>query len=606
MSDAYGKGIVRGQSENTNLRAYASEADITFAESFSTCLTECFYGREYVDMVQRINDKKPIERKAYFGEVDVRNPHRKKVTFRDVATLYGHRPRHDAVWYLSPYEFVTYWQPIMLSYPLRIDDNENEAHHATLTESGREKLTRPSDEGTELIPGEDYVVKDSASSEWLPFPDVPSTAHFRHTWVLSRRRRPRAPSFAGAPMPRHSAGEGDKAALITMAYFRPWTLRAEERNKEVPYVGELREQGFTWQDALATWLDGGVGCEETKRYVGNFLSVHRMRPQNDEVDDAHSSDMASDEELEVSHADLQEALKTRIGGRAGEGKNDDAEADIDANGAMTHHESSSVGMGIAQNVWKAGPCGTHEPTFVRVGDVKVIMKEAHASQRKEKTLHASMKQATEREPVLREITTATSEDVKRELKKLKHEKDKKGKHILNSKQYEMVKIVGMRICAEMEAEAGTPGDAGEPLRWLLHGGPGTGKSHVIKIIKERLFQNVLKWDMGVNFQIVALQAVMADLLGGDTIHHACGIPAFKKRNECHGDDIGRHMDVAKKVLQWRWLIIDEISMVSAKLLAEVDVKLRSVIRDIGTQKVSHGRARPFGGLNVLCSGDFGS
>ena len=78
MSDAYGKGIVRGQSENTNLRAYASEADITFAESFSTCLTECFYGREYVDMVHRINDKKPIERKAYFGEVDVRNPRRKR------------------------------------------------------------------------------------------------------------------------------------------------------------------------------------------------------------------------------------------------------------------------------------------------------------------------------------------------------------------------------------------------------------------------------------------------------------------------------------------------------------------------------------------------
>ena len=41
------------------------------------------------------------------------------------------------------------------------------------------------------------------------------------------------------------------------------------------------------------------------------------------------------------------------------------------------------------------------------------------------------------------------------------------------------------------------------------------------------------------------------------------------------------MDVAKKVLQWKWLFIDEISMVSAKLLADMDMKLRSVIRDIG-------------------------
>ena len=39
------------------------------------------------------------------------------------------------------------------------------------------------------------------------------------------------------------------------------------------------------------------------------------------------------------------------------------------------------------------------------------------------------------------------------------------------------------------------------------------------------------------------------------------------------------MDVAKKVLQWRWLFIGEISMVSAKLLAEMDYKLRKVVRE---------------------------
>ena len=62
--------------------------------------------------------------------------------------------------------------------------------------------------------------------------------------------------------------------------------------------------------------------------------------------------------------------------------------------------------------------------------------------------------------------------------------------------------------------------------------------------------------MGVQFQIAALQAVMADFLGGDTIHHACGTPAFRHR-ECHVDDLLKHMGVAKRVLQWRWLIIDD-------------------------------------------------
>ena len=68
----------------------------------------------------------------------------------------------------------------------------------------------------------------------------------------------------------------------------------------------------------------------------------------------------------------------------------------------------------------------------------------------------------------------------------------------------------------------------EPLRWSMHGGPGTGKTHVINIIKEELFEKVLKWNIGVKFNIVALQTAMADLLAGDTIHHAFNIPVFGK------------------------------------------------------------------------------
>ena len=88
---------------------------------------------------------------------------------------------------------------------------------------------------------------------------------------------------------------------------------------------------------------------------------------------------------------------------------------------------------------------------------------------------------------------------------------------------------------EMEADAsGNPTDA-EPLRWLMHRGPGTGKSHVIKVIKDRFFKGLLGYDIGVEFQIVVLQAVMAEILGGDTIHHACGIPAFRRRGGTNDD-----------------------------------------------------------------------
>jgi len=58
-----------------------------------------------------------------------------------------------------------------------------------------------------------------------------------------------------------------------------------------------------------------------------------------------------------------------------------------------------------------------------------------------------------------------------------------------------------------------------------HGGPGTGKSHVIKdVIKGELFDQVLHWQQGLDYQDVALQAVMAELLNGGALHHSCGIP----------------------------------------------------------------------------------
>ena len=37
---------------------------------------------------------------------------------------------------------------------------------------------------------------------------------------------------------------------------------------------------------------------------------------------------------------------------------------------------------------------------------------------------------------------------------------------------------------------------GKPLRRNMHGGPGTGKTHIIIILKEELFQTALKRTVG--------------------------------------------------------------------------------------------------------------
>ena len=59
--------------------------------------------------------------------------------------------------------------------------------------------------------------------------------------------------------------------------------------------------------------------------------------------------------------------------------------------------------------------------------------------------------------------------------------------INNDSQFEVVEKIAQRVCDEMNALAsGDDESLSEPLRWSMHGGPGTGKTNVIKIIKDKL------------------------------------------------------------------------------------------------------------------------
>ena len=55
--------------------------------------------------------------------------------------------------------------------------------------------------------------------------------------------------------------------------------------------------------------------------------------------------------------------------------------------------------------------------------------------------------------------------------------------------------------------------------------------------------------MGVEFQLVAYQAVMADLLGGDTIHHALNIGVFDRTSSSReGSNEKKTLDAMKAIL----------------------------------------------------------
>ena len=58
----------------------------------------------------------------------------------------------------------------------------------------------------------------------------------------------------------------------------------------------------------------------------------------------------------------------------------------------------------------------------------------------------------------------------------------------------------------------------------------------------------------------------------------------ERRVEASKGNKDKKKDAAARVSQWKWLIIDEISMVSANFLAELDMHIRQIMTDVNVMK----------------------
>ena len=81
----------------------------------------------------------------------------------------------------------------------------------------------------------------------------------------------------------------------------------------------------------------------------------------------------------------------------------------------------------------------------------------------------------------------------------------------------MLTVVPMSCLQEMEDEAGLADFRSEPLRIVLHGVPGAGKSEVLQWLR-CFFEDICGWNHGVEFAYLASQNSMAALIDGFTFH----------------------------------------------------------------------------------------
>ncbi|HMB17378.1 MAG TPA: AAA family ATPase, partial [Candidatus Paceibacterota bacterium] len=123
---------------------------------------------------------------------------------------------------------------------------------------------------------------------------------------------------------------------------------------------------------------------------------------------------------------------------------------------------------------------------------------------------------------------------------------------------------------------------------FLTGPPGSGKTYVLNKYVEYLKEN------NVPVAVTASTGIAATHMNGQTIHSWSGLGIRETLNQDDLDDLSSKSHVRKRVSNAEVLIIDEVSMIHAYQIDIVDRICRELRGDV----------RPFGGLQVVFSGDF--
>jgi ATP-dependent DNA helicase PIF1 len=120
---------------------------------------------------------------------------------------------------------------------------------------------------------------------------------------------------------------------------------------------------------------------------------------------------------------------------------------------------------------------------------------------------------------------------------------------------------------------------------LITGPAGTGKSFLLKFLKEKL---------GSRLRVVATTGVAAINVGGSTFHSWAGIGLGEGTAEELAETILENPRATARIRKAAVLAVDEVSMLDADLFCRIDEAFRIVRR----------KSSPFGGIQMILFGDF--
>ena len=327
ITDCYGRGVVRGAVETTNLNINFKSHDPTAAESIKTAQVAEMSLQYPLRLLQHIAEQKPWPKEPCKPVVDRRNPARPKIVECPPWTAYGGRGRRAEVHMLSAYEFTRHYHIKQARHPFSghmMDASDK--FEALLTEEGVSKAEKDREAGKH------YAIREEGGDGWFPLGTGARVQPYRHDWFIAARARPHVPVIFGAQGSRTTE---EQAMRILILYFA-WVNDVADASPEVPFINDLRPSAAqSWQDTLLSHAAiVGFHTEELKRLVLHFVFTHclprRTRLLDGLEENSDNEELADDlVDFKLEEEDLLRATLTHV---RGSGCEDPAEVEEDALG----------------------------------------------------------------------------------------------------------------------------------------------------------------------------------------------------------------------------------------------------------------------------------